>query len=319
MKRSSMLTGVAVAALAAPMMTLPAHAAYHCGGSYTVQPGDTLAGIAALCNSSVGDLTRANVQIVDPSRIEVGWRLTIPEAGYQANDEIGLSSQTELTPYTDQSGYVSTYDVPPYSGATNAQDYRVQPGDTFAGIATQLGLSLANLMAANSGVSPYNLRAGEVIRVPNGYYQRDRYDHDRYDRGRYVRNDWRDHDRYDHDHDRSRDNDRGHNHSWRDRDHDHDRYENDRYGENHDRDRWDRHDRSDNDRARSDRRDQDHDRYSRNDRDDRADDSERDHRDRKDRNVTETWHGLNADSSNWASNYRNGGNLPLGWRADHSK
>jgi len=46
--------------------------------SYTVQTGDTLAGIAALFNSTVDDIIKANENLEDPNAIQVGQLLIIP-------------------------------------------------------------------------------------------------------------------------------------------------------------------------------------------------------------------------------------------------
>jgi LysM repeat protein len=48
------------------------------GVTYTVQSGDTLAGIAQRFNSSVRDIQNAN-KIADPTRLQVGQVLFIPQ------------------------------------------------------------------------------------------------------------------------------------------------------------------------------------------------------------------------------------------------
>ncbi len=70
----------AVLALAGVLPAVPAAAQGPCGGAYVVGPGDTISGIAARCNSTIPEIVRANAQVSNPDRIDVGWRLTIPEA-----------------------------------------------------------------------------------------------------------------------------------------------------------------------------------------------------------------------------------------------
>jgi LysM repeat protein len=44
--------------------------------------------------------------------------------------------------------------------------YTIQSGDTFAAIATKLGLDLSAVVAANPGVGPSNLQVGQTINIP---------------------------------------------------------------------------------------------------------------------------------------------------------
>ncbi len=72
---------VVLGATGAAAMTLPQSAnAATCGGSYTVQSGDTLAAIAQRCDTSVNALMEANPQIDNPRVIRVGWELDMPGA-----------------------------------------------------------------------------------------------------------------------------------------------------------------------------------------------------------------------------------------------
>lgn len=45
--------------------------------------------------------------------------------------------------------------------------HRVQPGQTFASIARRYGVSLSAILAANPGIPPQQLRAGQLIRIPD--------------------------------------------------------------------------------------------------------------------------------------------------------
>jgi LysM repeat protein len=52
--------------------------------TYTVQPGDTMSGIADACGVSLGDLEAANPQIPDPNWISVGQVLNLPDGASAA-------------------------------------------------------------------------------------------------------------------------------------------------------------------------------------------------------------------------------------------
>jgi LysM repeat protein len=114
------------------------------GGGYTVQPGDTLSGIAANAGVSVADVAAANG--LDPAGIIVaGTSLTVPGAG--------------TAPASQSSGGAA----PPVQGA-----YTVRPGDTLSGLAAGAGVSVADVAAMN-GLDPNGiLVAGTPIKLPSG-------------------------------------------------------------------------------------------------------------------------------------------------------
>jgi LysM repeat protein len=49
-----------------------------------------------------------------------------------------------------------------------AQRWTIQPGDTLYQIAFKTGVPLSELLAANPGVDPWNLKVGSVLTVPAG-------------------------------------------------------------------------------------------------------------------------------------------------------
>jgi len=113
-----------------------AHAWSSCGGSYVVQWGDTLAGIAAYCGTSVSALYAANPWTT--GYLYAGQVLAIPDGNY-CN--------------CPQDGYAGTYTV--------------RYGDTFAKIAQRYGISVHSLWAANPYIWNINyIYPGQVINVP---------------------------------------------------------------------------------------------------------------------------------------------------------
>lgn len=116
-----------------------------CGGTYIVDPGDTLDSIAAKCGTTVSAITTANPGI--SGTLYAGQALTVPGSNYTS------SGSTSTYP---------TYPPPSYSGT-----HIVQYGDTFSGIASRYGVSINNLWAANPQIRDINyIYVGQVIHVP---------------------------------------------------------------------------------------------------------------------------------------------------------
>ncbi|MCF8879095.1 LysM peptidoglycan-binding domain-containing protein [Hyphobacterium sp. SN044] len=132
----TVLLGSATLALAA--IAAPAEAQTRCGADYTVRSGDTLYEIAQQCRVPVSRIMNLNPRL-DPRAMEIGQRIRLStEAG---------------TGYEDRRN-------------TGPGEYRVQQGDNFSAIATRLGLSLFELIAANEDIDPFNLQPGDRIDVP---------------------------------------------------------------------------------------------------------------------------------------------------------
>ncbi len=106
--------------------------------TYTVSPNDTLWDIAMGYGISVNALMAANPG-VDPQRLQNGQVLVIPGAEGGAE---GAAPVAASTPYT------------------------VRQDDTLWTIAAGFGISVDSLTAANPGVDPKLLRAGQVLTVP---------------------------------------------------------------------------------------------------------------------------------------------------------
>jgi LysM repeat protein len=126
-----------------PVVTTASASTSSAGGSYVVQPGDTLSAIAARAGMSVGQLAAVNG--LDP-------------AGY-------LVSGTTLS-LSGSSGSGSSASPAPASSASGS--YVVQPGDTLSAVAARAGTSVAQLAALN-GLDPNGyLLSGSVLRFSGG-------------------------------------------------------------------------------------------------------------------------------------------------------
>jgi LysM repeat protein len=118
------------------------------GGTYVVQPGDTLSRIAVRFGSTVQELVVLN-SLSNPNLIYAGQTLKIPGGA------TGGPPPTPPPPTT-----------PPPSTGTGT--YVVKPGDTLSSIAARFGTTVQELAALN-GISNVNLiYVGQVLKVPGG-------------------------------------------------------------------------------------------------------------------------------------------------------
>jgi len=107
-------------------------------GEHRVQPGDRLSTLARRYGVSVGALAVAN-QLDAPYVIYVGQALRIPGRADDGRE-------------------------PPV--AVIGDRYVVQRGDTLSGIARRIDVSMVQLAAANQISRPYELYAGQKLRIP---------------------------------------------------------------------------------------------------------------------------------------------------------
>ncbi|WP_406023879.1 LysM peptidoglycan-binding domain-containing protein [Nocardioides sp. NBC_00850] len=124
---------ISIASLGAgltPVASASTAQAEHARKTHTVQPGETLSGIAGKYGVKVSDLAAWN-QIADPAKIRAGAELMVS---------------------------------PPAKPA--GKTYTVAPGDTFSGIAKKFGVDVGELMAYNGYEDPTKLLAGSEIKIP---------------------------------------------------------------------------------------------------------------------------------------------------------
>ena len=133
---------VVIAMLVASFASVGGASAWGCASSVTVQWGDTLSGIAALCGTTVAAIQAANPGL--GNWVYAGQVLRIP-TGYKP-------------------GPVSYPSSPTYGGT-----YVVQWGDTLGKISARTGVSVPSLLALNPQIwNPSLIYAGQIINLPGG-------------------------------------------------------------------------------------------------------------------------------------------------------
>jgi len=119
------------------------------GPTYAVRPGDTLASIAAVNGADAQALANAN-GLSDPDLIRVGQVLVIPRAATAPPGPVAVAGKPASAP----------------TRSTRADVYTVKSGQTLAGIARELGVSLAALVDANGLADPDRIYAGMTLLIP---------------------------------------------------------------------------------------------------------------------------------------------------------
>jgi len=175
MRSTRALVGLLLVCL---LMTLWPSSAKADDGAYTVNPGDTLAKIAAVHGASIATLMQAN-GIQNPDLISTGQRLIIPGASaalastapVAASGSPAAVTAASPAPVTAASGaLVEAPAVNPSASAAEVNPaggiYIVKPGDSLAKIAAATGTTVSALMQAN-GINNANLvYTGQRLVIP---------------------------------------------------------------------------------------------------------------------------------------------------------
>ncbi len=140
-----------------------------CSSPYTVQPGDYMIRIAEKCGVKLSDLLAAN-SVVQPNLIYAGQALLLPGAPQAASTPPPEPAATVEPAATAPPEPAATVEpaptAPPSASAACTGTYTVLPGDNVWRIATNCGLTVAQMAATNGLSSPYIIHAGEVLRYP---------------------------------------------------------------------------------------------------------------------------------------------------------
>lgn len=141
--------------------------------SYTVQPGDTLAAIAARTGSTVGALVQAN-GLANANHINVGQVLLIP-GGSSVPQGITNPGGAPVPAPAAPAPPARTFPPPPSwmqqpaptaSSAPAGTSYVVRPGDSLLGIASRHGRSVDQIARANGISNPNHIRIGQRLTIP---------------------------------------------------------------------------------------------------------------------------------------------------------
>ena len=113
-------------------------------GTYTVQFGDTLSGIANKFGTNYESLASLN-NISNPNRIYVGQVLKLSANSTTANSTHQVTTST-----------------------TSAGSYTVKAGDSLSAIAARYGMSYETLARLNNIANPNRIYVGQVLRLGSG-------------------------------------------------------------------------------------------------------------------------------------------------------
>lgn len=119
--------------------------------NYTVVSGDTLEKIAADYNSGVCNIAEAN-NLDNPDFILLGQQLVVPTDVCTPDNDSCRNTEGTATCVDPSAGVASTY--------------AIVSGDTFFLIASDLGITLDSLVAANPDADASNLQVGQIINIP---------------------------------------------------------------------------------------------------------------------------------------------------------
>ena len=150
------------------------------GGTYTIQKGDTLSGIAVAAGVSIDDLRTLNS--IKGDQIMAGEKLDIPSHGkVPSNTQKSSSSSSKKSADPVEPAPSAAEPAPAPMAAAPVVDPQVEttsmsvdmiedkvlyPGETLDDVARQYGVSKAEIMRLNNISDESQVREGQRLRIP---------------------------------------------------------------------------------------------------------------------------------------------------------
>ena len=155
------------------------------GGSYTIQKGDTLSGIAVAAGVSIDDLRSVNG--IQGDKIMAGETISIPSYGKVPSNTKKVSGTSKKKPAPAPKPQVEPepspakpapaadpmqYDEPvvePVAAPAEVdmiESKVLYPGETLDDVASQYGVSKAEIMRLNNISDESQVRTGQTLRIP---------------------------------------------------------------------------------------------------------------------------------------------------------
>jgi len=164
--------------------------------AYTIKSGDTLFQLARRYNTTVAAIMAINPGI-DPNNLQIGQVICIPQAAppvppcpngflytikagdtiFKLSQQFGVSvdaiirANPGIDPNNLQIGQVICIPqpvppTPPLPPCPNGFYYTIIAGDTLFSISQKFNVPVQEIINANPGIDPNNLRIGQVICIP---------------------------------------------------------------------------------------------------------------------------------------------------------
>ncbi len=131
----------------------------------TIQKGDYIGRLAKEYGSSTEAILKANPQITDVSKIQIGWEIRIPVTGASSSSSAAGSGSS---PSSGTGGSGSTdRQTSAATGSGSVVNYTVKRGDTLYHIGREYGVDWKKIRDFNN-MKTADLKVGQELRIPTG-------------------------------------------------------------------------------------------------------------------------------------------------------